>query len=297
MRVLPSEHKLQQLYQFVDEVCASEQAIQAVVAIGSVAAGRATERSDIDAVVFMDPVDLYAVPAEAAWLPIEGTFHSIFSVAAERTDAIRLDFLRLDLRVWFSPGFEWPEPRTAELASGRVVFDRNGEVSTLISQRTRYSDDIRVRRVDQAVTWLDQILSNEILPGTWNRYGAEIAFDRLNSAYDWLAQALFAVNSQWRPWRNREMAALLELPWLPNAFGQLGLIAIAGVGHDWDGYVTRAAALKTLFEGVLKRSIEVGIYSSDPISEAFVRGHDEPGRAWNIAEWSAIRAQRRNSGK
>lgn len=27
-------------------------------------------------------------------------------------------------------------------------------------------------------------------------------------------------------------------------------------------------------------------YGTDPVSEAFIRSHDEPGRAWNMEEWS-----------
>ncbi|KPV42324.1 hypothetical protein AN477_18695 [Alicyclobacillus ferrooxydans] len=29
----------------------------------------------------------------------------------------------------------------------------------------------------------------------------------------------------------------------------------------------------------------VGTYGKDPVSEAFIRSHDEPGRAWNMQEW------------
>jgi len=29
-----------------------------------------------------------------------------------------------------------------------------------------------------------------------------------------------------------------------------------------------------------------GEYGEDPVAEAFIRGHDEPGRAWNMEEWN-----------
>ena len=123
-----------------------------------------------------------------------------------------------------------------------------------------------------------------------------MAFDRLNSAYDWLAQALYALNRRWRPWRNREMDALLELPWLPGGFQAQVLVVVAGSGHDQAGYQARVKALEPLFTAVLARSLELGIYRKDPIGEAFVRGHDEPGRDWNMAEWVERRALRQSNG-
>jgi len=32
---------------------------------------------------------------------------------------------------------------------------------------------------------------------------------------------------------------------------------------------------------------DAGEYGDDVISEAFIRSHDEPGRAWNMDEWNA----------
>ena len=63
---------------FVQQHVAAESAIQGVVVVGSVAAGIALPDSDIDAVVFLQPLDLYAVPAEFKWQTEENTFHGIY---------------------------------------------------------------------------------------------------------------------------------------------------------------------------------------------------------------------------
>lgn len=71
-------------------------AVRAVVAVGSIATGVARPDSDIDAFVFMDPLDLYLVPAESIWRPADDTFHSIMvdDESLDR-DSIQLDFHRV----------------------------------------------------------------------------------------------------------------------------------------------------------------------------------------------------------
>lgn len=92
--------------------------MRGVVATGSVAIGRARPGSDIAAVVFMDPLDLYISPAEFVWREADSTYHTIFSDDAELDRVgIQLDLHRLDLTTWQSPDFSWPEPVRAELVS------------------------------------------------------------------------------------------------------------------------------------------------------------------------------------
>jgi hypothetical protein len=153
MKTSPSQYKLRQLELFVSRICEPEECIQAVMAIGSVAAGRAGPESDIDAIIFMDPLDLYAVPAESVWSPDDGSFHGIFSPEARHSDSVQLDLLRLDLGLWQATGYEWPEPRLAELASGKVVFDRHGAVGALIQKRSHYAEKTQRQKLYEAVTW------------------------------------------------------------------------------------------------------------------------------------------------
>lgn len=280
--------KRKELRAFIEQVLEPEEAVQAVIGIGSIATGLMGPDSDIDAVVFFDPMAWYIIPAEFLWRPSDGTFHSIFSNdEAVTAEAIQLDCLRLDLSVWREEAYEWPEGRKAELAAGWVAYDRTGEVADLVSKRTAFPDSIRQERLDEAIIWMDQHLGWGDLSTRWERLGAAIAHDRLQAAYEWLVQALFTYNRRWLPWRNRQMESLLDLPWLPQDFDRRVLAASNAPDLDLNGYLTRAAELKSLFDEFLTKVVADGLYSTSPIDQAFIRAHDGPGYAWDMEEWSA----------
>ena len=283
--------KRQELTAFVQRVLAPEPAVQAVIAIGSLANGRARPNSDIDAVVFFDPYDEYVVPAEFTWCPADGSFHSIFE-KLEAEDAMQLDFYRLALTQWADPAYEWPEGRRAELAAGWLAFDRSGRVGKLIAECTAYTDEVRVARLDEAINWLDQHLSGDRPRRSWQDLGPAIAHDRLQAAYEYLVQGLFAYNRRWRPWRNRQASALLSLAWLPEQFADRVLSALNAPSLDEAGYRARVDALRGLVEDLTARLVTDGVYGSDPTTEAFIRSHQEPGLAWNMKEWNTRHRER-----
>ncbi|MDX1992104.1 MAG: nucleotidyltransferase domain-containing protein [bacterium] len=261
-------------------------AVKGVIAIGSIGSGTAHEGSDLDAVVFLDPLDLYVVPAEAIWYEPDDTFYSIFTSNEDvQRDGLQIDFLRLDWQQWSAPDFDWPEPRKAELSAGWIAFDRDGEIGRLVAARTTYDDQLRLARLDEAITWLDQHLGEDGPQQRWETLPPAIAHDRLHAAYDYLVQGLFAYNRVWRPWRNREMTALLQLPWLPANFETQILTALNSPSQDFAGYMRRAETLNTLFVALLAQVQADGLYGDDPTGDAFIRNHEEPGRAWNMGEW------------
>lgn len=279
--------KRKALRAFVESVLIPDTAVQAVIGIGSIATGLARSDSDIDAIVFLDPFDWYIVPAEFKWCPSDGTFHSIFSEEIGQEESVQFDFLRFDLAQWADPSYPWPEARCAELCEGWPVFDRGGQVAELIAAHTEYTDEIRTAKLDEAITWLDQHLSGNGPHSRWHSLGPVIAHDRLQAAYDYLVQGLFAYNRRWRPWRNREMSCLLALPWLPESFAEQVLDALNAPAPDYTGYLTRVGTLQALFQEMVIRLVDDGEYGEDAIGEAFIRSHDEPGRAWNMNEWNA----------
>ena len=283
--------KRRDLTAFVQRVLAPEPAVQAVIAIGSVATGRARPDSDIDAFLFLDPYDEYIVPAEFKWCPADGSFHSIFE-GLDAEETIQLDFFRFDLSRWADPARVWPEERRAELAVGWTAFDRSGRASALIAERTAYTDEVRLARLDEAITWLDQHLSDDRPQRNWASLGPAIAHDRLQAAYGYLVQGLFAYNRQWRPWRNRQMSALLSLDWLPERFADRVLPALNAPSLGEAGYRARVDALRGLVEDLTRRLVADGVYGSDPTSEAFIRSHQEPGLAWNMDEWNVRHRKR-----
>ncbi|HEY1013065.1 MAG TPA: nucleotidyltransferase domain-containing protein [Herpetosiphonaceae bacterium] len=287
-----TEQKRLDLQRFIAAVVVPAPAIQGVVAIGSVASGLARPDSDLDLVVFLDPLDWYVLPAEAIWQPRANTFHSIFSTDPAVADGIPLDIARCDLAAWAAPGYPWPEGRRAELAAGWLAFDRSGRVAELLATHTRYPEALRQARLDEAITWLDQHLGDDGPAVRWQSLPPLVAHDRLQAAYDYLVQALFATNRRWRAWRNRELAAVLALPWLPaDGAARVAAVAVA-TGHDQASYERRVAGLRDLMDEVLAHLQAEGVYGDDPIGEAFIRSHEEPGRAWNMAAWNDQRQQR-----
>jgi hypothetical protein len=281
------------LQAFVERALAPEPAVQGAVAIGSLPAGRLRPGSDIDLVVFMAPLDWYVIPAEFIWRPSDGSFHSIIADDPElRAEGVAFDCRRVDLERWTDPAVDWPEGHRAELAAGLVAFDRHRDVARLIATRTAYPEPLRESRLDEAITWLDQHLAGDGPARRWQELGPVIAFDRLAAAYDNLVAGLFAYNRRWRPWRNRLMDGLLDLPWLPDRFAERVLEAAVAAGHDEDAYHAQAAALSALFDDLLRRVVDDGLYSSAPVDQAFLRTHDEPGYAWNIDDWNAENLRR-----
>jgi len=284
--------KRRELMTFVERELVPEPAVQAVMGIGSVATGLARPDSDIDAIVFLDPFDWYIVPAEFAWRPSDNTFHGIFSKEADQEECIQFDFARFDLTRWADPSVGWPEGRCAELCEGWMAFDRSGQVAELIAARTAYTDAMRTARLDEALVWLDQHLSDDRPQRHWDTLGPAIAHDVLQAAYGYLVQALFAYNHRWRPWRNREMPSLLALPWLTEGFAHRVLCALNAPSPDHAGYLARVDTLRALLADLIGRLIADGEYGEDAVGEAFIRSHDEPGRAWNMAEWNRWHGQR-----
>jgi len=88
------------------------------------------------------------------------------------------------------------------------------------------------------------------------------------------------------------MSSLLPLPWLPTGFADQILMALNAPTMDYAGYLARVDALCCLFQDLTTQLVAEGEYGEEIIDEAFVRSHDEPGRAWNMDEWNAKHRER-----
>ncbi len=298
----PTDRKRQQLLDYTMSELAPHDAIRGVVATGSVAIGRAragdetVPGSDIDAVVFMDPLDLYLLPAEFVWCPTDSTYHSIFANDPE-LDRVgtQLDLDRLDLPTWQSPDFDWPEPRKAELADGWIAYDPTGQIEELITARAAMSDEQRLTILDESIGQAIWIIPDGDAEGHWNKLGGVEAIDRLQAGYQELTRALFAYHRKWRPWRSRELRGLQNLNWLPAAFHTEPAALVAMDGHDFPAYRKRAAAQRAALHDLIARLQADGVYGDDPDNESFLRLHNEPGRAWNMDGWNAEHTKRHPS--
>lgn len=283
-----TQEKRAQFLQFMETVLLPETAVQAIIGIGSIATGRMRPDSDIDIILFLDPYDLYIAPAEAFWLAADNSFHSIFSEDKAIQQGLQLDFMRYDWQTWRDPNFIWPEERLSELANGWIVYDRNGKVTRQIQQRNIYPEAVRQARLDEAITWLDQHLGWGSPQTNWETLGPAIAHDRLSAAYHYLVDGLFTYNRRWRIWRNRQMSGLLQLEWLPTGLPDDILLVANAPSLDHAGYLKRVEKLTTYFAAFQQQLIADGDYRK-PVDEAFIRSNEEPGRAWNMAEWNAKR--------
>ena len=284
-----TQRKRTEVSRFIQQEVIPETTVQGVVIIGSVAKGIARADSDIDAVVFLDPFDLYAIPAEFQWRPEDGTFHGIF---ADVENSIQLDCKRLDLQEWSKPTHVWPESLCAELSGGWLAFDRYDQIQKLVAERTGYRDEIRQERLDDALVSLDLLLNDSTTERAWETLGAEVAHYRLHSAYDYLTEALFAYNRRWRTFRSREISDLLRLPWLPEKFDQQLILATNALSATKEGYRQRVTVLQHFFTELVIQCQQDRLYGAEAVSEAFIRRHEEPGRNWNMAEWNKKHGQR-----
>ena len=86
--------------------------------------------------------------------------------------------------------------------------------------------------------WIS-ILAGVRLKPIGKRFGPAIAHDRLQAAYHYLVDGLFAYNRRWRIWRNRQMSGLLQLPWLPNGLADDILLVANAPSLDYAGYMAR----------------------------------------------------------
>ncbi|MEM7537986.1 MAG: nucleotidyltransferase domain-containing protein [Chloroflexota bacterium] len=275
--------KREQLQQFLDLELIPHAAVRAVVCVGSVATGLARPNSDIDLLVFFDPMDRYIVPREFIWQPATRTFHSIFT---ETGDGLQFECIPFDLAVWSDPEHVWSDGQRAALHEPLILFDRTGQTTQLIAERTVYTDEIRLAHLDEAVNRFDNHLKWIDPAEKWASLGPAIAHDRLRDAYDALVKMLFACNHRWRPWSEREMTFLLALPWLPEQFEDRILTAAHPPSHDYNGYLARIEMLKSLHQDVLTQLVADSTYESDDTESVFIRVHDEPGRAWNMDAWN-----------
>lgn len=282
--------KREQLADFIDRFLKPVPALRAVVGVGSIAFGTMRPHSDIDAVLFWDPIDHYVVPSEFVWVPEANTYHSIFE---PDVTGIQFDFHHFNLRKWTDSNCVWSEGQCAAFVDSWLVYDRDGSVAKLFAERTAYTESIRMKHLDSAL--LDMQMIRDDPTGLWESLGPAVAFDRTQSTYEALVRGLFAYNWRWRPWRLREMTYLLTLPWLPSDFATRVLSALNGPSSDLKGFCQRFFAIRDFGNELLTQLTDEPEYGSDPIGEAFTRSHDLPGYAHNMDEWNAEHAKRKQT--
>lgn len=276
------------LQTFIDRHVVGRDEVKAIVVYGSVANGAAVADSDVDAIVFMDPLDHYLLPAEAIWNPQDDSFRSIFGSALGH-DELQLDLMRVDWRAWADPGFHCPDDVRARLSVVWVAFERDGyDAASIIRRVTTMTDDQQQALLDEGLLAIDGL--PEDAEDAWNRDPVE-ALDALNAHWEALLRCVYAINRTWFPYRARALRNVPSLTWDGGLSGDL-LRTCAGGALDHTGYRTRWNALAEVTQRILEHVSSDPRYGDDPIFAAFLRQHDEPGRAWNMAEWNERHSSR-----
>jgi hypothetical protein len=277
--------KKRQLTRLINGVLRPSPSVVGVLCVGSVAIGSPRVDSDIDALVFLDPFALSVVPGEFAWSPRDGSFRSIF--AEDRPDdAIQFDLTRLAFRTCCSARYRWQEGRLHELSAGWIAYDPRGAIAELVRCKTRYTDRDRLPRLDQSLLQLEQLLKWTDARIPWHYQGERTAQDRLNAAYEYLVEALFALNRQWRPWRSRQTKPLLSLGWLPKGFANSFTSVCTTPCSGFEGYKDRYYRLQGALGEMVREISRDPKYQPEPISAAFVRTHRQLGYASNMERWN-----------
>lgn len=273
---------------FVRSQLADQPQVAAVVLVGSVATGMARPDSDVDAYLFLDPFDPWLVPAESIWRERDDTFHSIFSdEPGLDEEGLQLDLHRIDLADW-ACGEPVSEAVLAELSDGVTVFDR-GDVEELVTERLLMSPEQRRERIDRALIEAGALIPDDP-DGTWAVLGPAEASDRPQAGVEALARVVLAEQCRWEPFRGRLQRVLARCAWRPRAVGAGWEQVLVGTGAGQASHRDRALVLRRALTEVIDRLATQPDWQSDPVSRAFRRVHDEPGRAWNLEEWNARRS-------
>ena len=101
--------------------------------------------------IFLDPLELYVVPAEFKWEVGTDHFYTIFDPHLEEKPIVQLDFKRLDLAQWQDRLFVWPESMCSMLSKGWIAFDKKmkgylTEEANVIGTESRTSAPVRIPR-------------------------------------------------------------------------------------------------------------------------------------------------------
>lgn len=267
---------------FIERHVAPHAAIKAVVVYGSVADGTAVASSDVDALVLMDPLDPWLVPAEAIWNPADDSFRSIFSDQPMGPGELQVDLTRVPWPEWSAPDFRCPPQLRAKLDVTWVAHQREGiDVEALMERVVAMSPRQQQRLLDAALLAGDGLTDDP--EELWQRDELE-ALDALNAQWEALLRLLYAVNQTWFPYRARAVRNLARLAWRAGLEGET-LRSCLAAPADRQGFLDRASALNLVRQRVVARLSDDPRYGQDPVFAAFLRQHDEPGRAWNMDEW------------
>lgn len=162
-----------------------------LIVVGSRVHEEARSDSDLDVIVLFESVDERIIPGEFTWDADTDSFHSIFDdVASAR--AIQVDAIGRRIAWQDFSTQEWPEGLKHDLARAAVVVQRGQDVAALLADRTRYPDELRIRRLGDSMGRAEYLLEGWRLERWPDRGGWLAANDQIDAALDELVVGLHA---------------------------------------------------------------------------------------------------------
>jgi hypothetical protein len=150
---------------------------------------------------------------------------------------------------------EWPEAKKEAYAyTSDVVYDCQGRVRRLIKSKTRFDAEARTRRLARLAVqlpWCGWLNPHRQL----KRGLATSAQDLLNEAVELIVEALFLINSRYRPHRKWRSLAIENLAWKPAGFIHLLKEAMLVFSFEKPDVERRITAIQTLWPPLLERAL------------------------------------------
>ena len=264
----------------------------AALIVGSVAHGEARPDSDVDCILVFDPPDERVVPAEFVWIPTDGSYHTISEVETSEVGVVQIDAKRVSLGEFRTR--EWEEGLKHDLVDALVLRDRSGEVTAILEERLRYSDELRRSRVAEHYARASYYAEEWRLRTWLSRGGPACAHDQLVAAFGEVVGLLHAYNGVWMPWRYRRLLSALKLPWLPEGFGECLDAIVAAASPTEESLAERRGWVVRVLDAIGEEVRAAGLLA-DP-GEAFAAAHPELGYGHNMDAWrrghERLRAER-----
>jgi hypothetical protein len=290
-----SQQKIEQAKKFIELELEPERAFKAAVITESVAQGDARQTSDIDMIVLFDPLRLDVIPGDFLWSPDARDFLTRHAKGRADTDnMVHFDTNRValsDYRKGICPEFS-----RYLLAIGLLIFDRDGEVESVLDHLAEFTDARRQERVAKNVYNVNYHLDEAKALSWLERSGPVAAHAHVNAGLNYLVELLFAFHRSWLTWPNKRMALLLRFP---DVVGELkptleqGMLVLSLTGED---IRRRVSVLRRYFDRLVEVLQNEGLLPrEEPFDFAFGFEYPQIGMRHSMGEWQEAHTQYRLS--
>ena len=223
------------------------------------------------------------MPGEFRWDHTTREYFTIF----DRQGIVQIDAKRVDLGEM--KRIEWPEEWKYELSSGVIAYDPEDEIKKLVNQKTKYTDELRLNRILNAILRIDSLCINTSWATIIKRIEKQdflVAHEQLNVALEEILKILYAYNRTFMPWRSKWLVRSLSLPWMPSDFmSSVSEFLLIRTLSKKDA-MRRLTVIRGIFGKVMEKLTKEGILpGEDPIGYAFSQTHKEIGYAGNMKTW------------